>query len=494
MQLVAIVPDLSAVESAQVQDWVQTLAQRPRHLVGSITTVVESIALVVRVGAAVALLAVVAPVLVPLPLLIFLPVVAAMRVEREMSCMLDDIATDMRLAHLLFQASTEPRSVAEVRLFSMTAALANRQEELLRKADVRQRSSRIRTLRIMTVGWSLFAAGVLGLLWAARGVPDIWSGGILFLLLVLAVQLVGQAEQAALTMRKISRLSTTIERFGRLHTFVDEAKARYRSTRPVPTGLHDGIRIRELSFRHTPQGTDVLHTINLTLPAGTVVALAGPCGAGKSTLVKLLIGLYQPTAGEILIDGRPLTDYDLASWQSRTAAGFQDFCRFELPAGDSIGVGDLERWHDREAANAALGRAGMEDLLLRLRGGLDTPLGRSLPDGVLPSEGSWQKVALARAMMRPAPMLRVLDEPTASLDAESEARLFATYVARARTHAQHNGCITVLVSHRFATVRTADLIIALRDGEVEEMGTHDELIAAGGWYAKVCALQAAGYK
>jgi ATP-binding cassette, subfamily B, bacterial len=494
MAHVLAVPDLSAVESPEFQDQVFMVAGRNRHVVGSISTIIEAVAIVARLAGASVLLAFIAPALVPLPALVLFPVVASLRAEREVSATLDDISPFMRTARMLFLAATEPRSAGEVRQLGMTSGLADRQDEMLRIADRRQRLGRARMVGIMTVGWGLFAVGAIGLLWVSGHESSLHSSGVVFLLAVLAMQLVGQANQAAGTLSMLSRLSTSLGRFSWLRDFATSAQSRYRGTSPPPLTLRQGIELRHVSFQHSPDGPLILDDLSLFLPAGSVIALTGHNGAGKTTLVKLLMGLYQPTAGLILFDGVPLADHDHNKLRDSVAAGFQDFCRFELVVGDNVGAGDLPRQSDRAAVTAALIRAGSADVIRRLKDGLETPLGRSMSGGALPSEGQWQKLALGRTMMREAPILRVLDEPTANLDAESEAALFDSYLKVGRAAAASHGCITLLVSHRFATVRSADLIVTLRDGRIAEAGTHDELIAADGWYASVCAIQAAGYE
>jgi ATP-binding cassette, subfamily B, bacterial len=237
----------------------------------------------------------------------------------------------------------------------------------------------------------------------------------------------------------------------------------------------------------------VLDGIDLHLPAGSAVALVGENGAGKTTLVKLLTGMYQPASGQVLIDGVPLDAIDLAAWRDRTAATFQDFVQFELLAGQTVGLGDLPRLDDETALAAALHRADASTVAAELPEGLATPLGRSFSGGQDLSGGQWQRLALARGMMRDLPLLLILDEPTASLDAITEASLFERYLA-ARALARGSGAITLLVSHRFSTVRMADLIVVLDQGRIAAVGDHATLIRSGGLYAELYELQARAYR
>ncbi|MBA2337554.1 MAG: ABC transporter ATP-binding protein [Acidimicrobiia bacterium] len=261
----------------------------------------------------------------------------------------------------------------------------------------------------------------------------------------------------------------------------------------VPDRLTEGIAFDRVSFAYP--GTDrlVLDDLSLVLPAGAVVAIVGENGAGKTTMVKLLARFYQPSAGRILVDGADLARMPAEQWRGRLAGAFQDFFRFEFTAAGSVGVGDVPRIDDRPAVEEAVARAGAGDVVAGLRHGLDTQLGPTWPEGVEVSFGQWQKVALARGFMRDEPLLLVLDEPTASLDAETEHALFERYAAGAR-HRGEAGRITILVSHRFSTVRMADLIVVLDGARVVEVGTHAELVARGGQYAQLYEIQAASYR
>src|ERR1700722_18975324 len=262
---------------------------------------------------------------------------------------------------------------------------------------------------------------------------------------------------------------------------------------PVPAALHHGIRLEHVSFAYPGTGRVVLEDVSLLLPAGAVVAVVGENGAGKTTLVKLLAKMYEPSSGSILVDDVPLARLNAGDWRTRLAGAFQDFFRFEFRAGHTVGLGDVPRVDDDPAVTAAIDRAGAGDVLARLPSGLDTQLGPTLPRGAVLSFGQWQKLALARGFMRDQPLLLILDEPTAALDAETEHALFERYAAAARS-TDASGRITILVSHRFSTVRMADLIVVLDGSRLVEVGTHEELMAKGRQYAELYSIQAAAYR
>jgi ATP-binding cassette subfamily B protein len=224
-----------------------------------------------------------------------------------------------------------------------------------------------------------------------------------------------------------------------------------------------------------------------------VVAIVGENGAGKTTLVKLLSKFYEPSSGAIFIDDQPLARMPAAEWRRHLSGAYQDFFRFEFRARHSIGLGDVPRMDDVPAVTVAVDRAGAGDVVSRFPSGLDTQLGPTWPQGVEVSFGQWQKLALARGFMRDEPLVIVLDEPTAALDAETEHALFERYAASARSN-ESDGRITILVSHRFSTVRMADLIVVLDGARVVETGSHDDLMAKRGTYAELYGIQAAAYR
>ncbi len=248
-----------------------------------------------------------------------------------------------------------------------------------------------------------------------------------------------------------------------------------------------GIRFEDVAFTYPGAERPALQGVTLDLPAGRSIALVGPNGAGKTTLVKLLARLYEPGSGRILVDGTDLADLDPGEWRTRLAVIFQDFEHYELPARDNIGFGALALRDDDRAVASAVRLAGASEVVDRLPAGLDTVLSRRYPGGADLSGGEWQKVALARALLAVEGGARVLvlDEPTANLDVRAEAELYDHFLEVT------GSCTTVLVSHRFSTVRRADLIYVLDPGgRVVEAGTHDELVARDGRYAELFALQA----
>ncbi|WP_437621158.1 ABC transporter ATP-binding protein [Sorangium sp. So ce1151] len=248
-----------------------------------------------------------------------------------------------------------------------------------------------------------------------------------------------------------------------------------------------GVRFEGVGYRYPGQSRWALRGIDLHIPSGQSLALVGHNGAGKTTFIKLLTRLYEPTEGRILLDGKDLRAWDLDALRRRIGVVFQDFNQYQLTLRENVGLGSLEHLADGPRIGRAVSEGGADEVVTAVPGGLDAQLGRWFKDGVELSGGQWQKIALARAFMREQADILVLDEPTAALDAEAEHAVFQRFRSLSK------GRTTIVISHRFPTVRMADRILVLDGGRIVEEGTHDELVARGERYARMFALQAEGY-
>ncbi|KKB06963.1 ABC transporter ATP-binding protein [Devosia geojensis] len=257
--------------------------------------------------------------------------------------------------------------------------------------------------------------------------------------------------------------------------------------KPFPEPIRQGIRFENVGFRYPEAETWAIRNLSFEIHAGETMALVGENGAGKSTIVKLMTRLYDPDEGRISIDGIDLKDIDIADLRRHVGVIFQDFIRYSFTAAENIAVGSLDEAPSRERIEEAAERSLAADVIEKLPLKYDQPLGRLFNKGRDLSGGEWQKIAIARAYMRDAQMM-ILDEPTAALDAKAEAEVFARFIGLAQ------GKTTLLISHRFSTVRMADRILVLEGGRIIEDGSHAELVAKGGVYADLFELQAAGYR
>jgi len=260
-----------------------------------------------------------------------------------------------------------------------------------------------------------------------------------------------------------------------------------KDARPFPAPVREGFRFVDVGFRYPGAERWAVRHLDFTLRAGEVLALVGENGAGKTTIVKLLSRLYDPDEGQILLDGHPLAEYDLEELRAHIGVIFQDFVRYYLQAGENIAVGRIDARDDKVRIEDAAARSMADEVIGKLPKGYEQMLGKFFKGGVDLSGGEWQKIAIARAYMRAAPLL-ILDEPTAALDARSEYGVFQRFKDLSA------GKTAVIISHRFSTVRMADRILVLGNGRVVEVGNHEELVAAGGQYAELFELQAAGYR
>ncbi|WP_047867480.1 ABC transporter ATP-binding protein [Nocardiopsis sp. RV163] len=440
--------------------------------------------------ASAALMASVVPVLALLPLFALPAVLATRAADRRRGQAVERATPRTRLAGHLFTLATTAAPGRETRLFGLAGELRRRHRREWDSAgrDIARTDGLARVP--VALAWLIFvlAYATAVTLMVRAGLAGDAPLGLIVAAVAVSSQITGQVQSLlnlsfwTLESLRATRALLDVVRDGD----AERAALVPTASAAVPARLESGIRVEGLGFRYWNRDQPALSDIDLELPAGAVVALVGENGAGKSTLVKLLSGLYQPAQGRVLVDGTDLARFAPDRWRARITAAFQDPVHIEMSLGEAIGLGRLEDRDDPERILRALRTAGGDRLLASLPEGLDTRLGRGSWDGEGLSGGQWQTVANARAAMRRAPLLRIMDEPTASLDARAEEWLFQQYADLSR----QEGGVTVLVTHRFTTARAADLIVVMDGGRVVETGTHDTLSRADGLYAELFRLQA----
>jgi ATP-binding cassette subfamily B protein len=495
ISLTSGVPGIEHLERPEYLTEVEKLNANRRQLASAPRQVLSNLSSVARIVTLLILLATVSPWLLLLPVCAIPPLIADRLAKRIIRRSEDRSAHTARLAGMLFSLTTESASAGELRSYGLAGHLRAEHRRLNDELGHRSTIEAMQVLAVQGTGWVIYAAGLMGAIaFVTIGATD----GLLSLGTVLmAVSLIRRSRnQLASTAQSSGAFVTTLSTADRLFWLEDYAaeQAAQTGSEEPPARLDGGIRLSHLSFAYPGTERTVLHDLSLDIPAGSTIALVGENGSGKTTLVKLLIGLSRPTAGEILVDGRPLTSLDPDAWRMRITAAFQDFARFQLRAVETVGIAELARIGDEEEATRALERAGASELVAQLPDGLSTVVGTAYTGAHGLSGGQWQKLALGRSMRRADPLMVLLDEPTASLDAHAEHTLFESYAAAARHNAARSGAITLLVSHRLSTVRMADLIVYLESGRIVETGSHAELIRAGGRYAELFGMQAAAFR
>ena len=421
---------------------------------------------------------------------------------------LPHLFAEMRIGNLQYQAmknqsrparemdycarvTTEPAAAKEVRVFGLGDFFWQRFRERFAVALAEVNRIRLAGLSFSTVFSGLYALALAGGFWYV--VAQARAGQLTLGDIVLYLGAVQQVQ--GLTYYFTRGLAFQHELWLHMRTifgFLDSAGPAITLAPPgqghaAPASLQSGIELRQVGFRYPESTRTVLDGVSAVLPAGKVTALVGANGAGKSTLVKLLTRMYDPVTGAILLDGVPLPEYDLAALRQRIAVVHQDFAQFSLTLHENIAVGAYAAGGADGRVEQAARWAGADEIAAKLPKGYETPLTRQFEGGVELSGGEWQKVALARGFVRDAALV-ILDEPTAALDAEAEYRLFAQFRELVV------GKTALLISHRFSTVRMADHIIVLEDGQAIEAGSHDELVAQAGRYATLYEMQAGRYR
>jgi ATP-binding cassette, subfamily B, bacterial len=466
----------------------------------SLEAVLQLAGLLLQMVITIVLLVTVNPLFAFLPLCAVVPVLLERKAQSAVEGARERTAERLRLSKHLLELATSTGSVKELRLFGAEGEILGRQRRAWDEVTAAMWRGQLKAAVYRALGQGFFALGYGGAI-----VLELYSAlhsrasiGDLVLVITLAVQVSVQVSGALGLLSLLQVAGRTTDRIGELRSVAASQPRRPAlGNVPDPAGaperLAHGITLEDVSFTYPGAAQPVLSGISLHIPAGSVLALVGENGAGKSTLVKLLCGLYQPTSGRILVDREDLADLGPEQWRSRVATLFQDFSRIELTLAESIGHGDIAHVSDTEAVSAAAARARADRVLRSVPGGLSGYVGHSYESGAELSGGQWQTVGLARTLMRQHPLLLILDEPAAALDAPAEHDLFERYASSAGQAGQEHGGITVLISHRFSTVGMADLIAVLNDGRLTECGTHRQLMASGGIYAELFTLQARAY-
>jgi ATP-binding cassette subfamily B protein len=485
---------LAHLERADYADKIELIRNEGVWRYGAVNSAVTAVGVIVQMTLTVVLLARLQPVLLFLLLFAAAPLVGTRFAWRRFSRVWTDTADRLRRSNHYADLALRADAAKEVRLFGLEDEIRRRIRDSRTEIRAELFRADLQGVISQAAGYLVFALGYIGALYlVVRGaVRGSQTPGDVVLAVSLAAQTNALVFAVVVALQRLQRSATAADRLRWLRALVKELYPERDSPLDAPERIEHGIRLEGVAFRYPETPSDVLSGVDLDLRAGSTIAFVGENGAGKSTLVKLLCRFYEPSSGQLSVDGVDLTRIDPDAWRKRIAVGFQDFLRFELLAQESVGVGEMPLLDDRAAVDAAIDRSSARDVIDYLPEGLDTPLGRSQGGADL-SGGQWQKLALARAMMRERPLLLILDEPTSALDAHAEHELFERYAQSARAVAKATGGIAIFVSHRFSTVRMADLIVVVDGGRIAEQGTHADLVTRDGIYAELFALQAAAY-
>jgi ATP-binding cassette subfamily B protein len=481
--------DLSFFEDSEFYDKLQQAGRQSDWRMMAVVDGGFSIAqTLISLGSLLALLVTFSP---WIALLIFASVVPSLllqsRLSRERFAMESARISDLRRLAYYELSVTDNDKAKEIRLFGLGPEFIRRYAAIFRRLfRLEMQLMRKRIVATLGLGMLSSAAYYVAYAWIVyKTIVRVLSVGDLTMYLAVVRQCQGLFESL---FAGLSGLYEHALFLGKLHDFLamEPRVKESPAARLVPRPFKRGIEFQNVSFQYPKNETPTLKNISVQIRPGEKIAIVGANGAGKTTFIKLLTRLYDPTAGEITIDGVSLRDYRLDSLHQRFGVIFQDFVRFEATLRENISLGQVEAGQDEARIFEAARKGGADAVAAVLPQGYDTPLGSWFDDSRQLSGGQWQKVALSRAFMRDAEVL-ILDEPTSALDPEREFEIFQQFRELTK------GKTTILISHRFSTVRMADRILVIDDGQLVESGSHAELLAQDGLYAKLFHMQAQGY-
>jgi ATP-binding cassette subfamily B protein len=492
-------PGIEHLDDPRFADDMELLRSQMFVVTRALESLLELAALLLQLAISVGILVSLDPWLALLPLFAVPPLFLGERAQTLLEAAREQCAPDVRLNRHLLELATTPSTASELRLFGAEGEILRRQEKVWEEITRTMVRGQARSATRRALGQLIFTLGYAGavLVVVSEALQGRASTGDLILVITLAIQVNVQLAGAVSQLTGLQSAGRTVDRLERVRRYSEERTAPLAVSplghSQVPDRLQRGIVLDDVSFSYPGRSELVLDHISLEMPAGSTLALVGENGAGKSTFVKLLCGLYAPGSGRIVVDGINLADFVPGEWRSRIATLFQDYVRFEFVMGEAIGLGEVTLMQDAAAIKRAVAHARAERVVTAVPGGLDGVVGRNYKAGAELSGGQWQILALARCLMRELPLLLILDEPASGLDASAEHALFDRYASSAKVVARELGGVTVLISHRFSTVLMADTIAVLDGGALVEIGPHRELMANNGLYAELFRLQARAY-